>query len=119
MATYSRRLLSGSTSGKPIKVAATSIGSGTTIHAAISGSSSFDEIYLWVSNTDTSTRSITISWGDTTDPDGLICKSVSIPANSPPIPLVSGLVLNGGLSILAAGSSANVLLISGYVNRIE
>jgi hypothetical protein len=44
---------------------------------------------------------------------------VTIPASSGPIPLISGLRLNGGLSILAAASSANLLLISGFVNRIQ
>ena len=49
MATYSRILLSGSTSGKPIPVAATST-PGTAVHTAVSGSTGFDELYLWASN---------------------------------------------------------------------
>jgi len=117
MATFSRILLSGSTSGRPIKVAATST-PGTTIHTAVSGATSFDEIYLWVTNTDSSARAITIEWGGTTDPDDLIAKTVSLTANSAPFPIITGLNLNGGLVIKAFGSAANVLLIDGYVNRI-
>lgn len=119
MATFTAGKLSGSTSGRPIKVAATAIGSGTTIHAAVAGATAFDEITLFVTNTDTVARTLTIGWGGTTDPDDLILKTVSIPPLSGPIPIIAGLRLNGGLSVLAAASAANVLLISGVVNTIQ
>lgn len=115
----SPKLLSGSTSGRPIKVAATSIGTGTTIHTAGSGSTVFDEITLFVTNTDTVARQLTIGFGGTTDPDDLVCKTVSIPASSGPIPVITGLRLNGGLVVKAAADSANLLLITGFVNSIQ
>lgn len=118
MATYSRILLSGSTSGKSIKVAATAT-AGTLIHTAVAGATAFDEIYLWVTNTDTVTRTLTIEWGGVTDPDNLLTKAYSITANSPPALIVPGLVLNGGLVVRAFASAANVLLITGYVNQIS
>lgn len=118
MATYSRILLSGSTSGRPIKVAATAT-PGTAVHTAIAGAVAYDEVYLWATNTDSSTRTLTVEFGGTTDPDDLIVKTYSIPANSPPIPIVTGQVLNGGLLVKAFASSANVVLISGFVNRIQ
>lgn len=118
MAVYSPQLLSGGTNGVPVKVAATSIGSGTTIHTATSSTTGMDEITLFVTNTDTSDRTLTIGWGGTTDPDHLIVKAMTIPASAGPIPLISGLRLNNSLIVKAAASSANVLLISGYVNRI-
>ena len=62
MATYSRVLLSGSTNGKPIPVAATAT-PGTTIHTAVSGTSSFDEVYAWASNVTGSAATLTIEWG--------------------------------------------------------
>ncbi len=116
----SRAKLSGSTDGKPIKVAATSIGSGTTIHTATTSTSAgvWDEVYLYVTNTDGSAVTLTLSWGATTDPDGLISKTVSIPALTGPVCIVPGLILQNGLAILAAGGSANLLLITGYVNKI-
>lgn len=118
MATYSRRLLSGSTSGKPVKVAATAT-AGTLIHTAISGDDGFDEVYGWVTNTDTSAIDLTIEYGGATDPDCLIVKAYSIPAKSPPIPILTGQVLNGGLTVKAFASVANKLLITGFVNRIS
>lgn len=116
-ATFSRILLSGSTSGRPIKVAATAT-AGTLIHTAVSGAVSFDEIYMWVTNTDSASRALTVEWGGVTDPDDLVVKTYSIGANSAPFPIITGLNLNGGLVVRAFGSAANVLLISGYVNRI-
>ena len=49
MATFSRVLLSGGTSGAPIPVAATAT-PGTLVHTAVAGATSFDEVYLWASN---------------------------------------------------------------------
>ena len=118
MATYSRILLSGSTSGKSIKVAQTAT-AGTLIHTAVSGATSFDEIYLWVTNTDTSARTLTIEWGGVTDPDNLLTKAFSVSASNLPFLVVPGIVLNGGLIVRAFASVANVLLITGYVNRIS
>lgn len=118
MATYSRVLLSGSTSGRPIPVAATAT-PGTTIHAAVSGSSSFDELYLWASNVTAAAATLTIEWGGVTNPGDHIVKAVSIPANSPPIPIVTGEVLNGGLTCAAFSGTGSAINITGYVNRIS
>lgn len=118
MATYSRTLLSGSTSGRPIKIAATST-PGTLIHTASSGAAAWDELYVWVTNTSGSAVTLTTEFGGVTDPDDLITKTVSLPANSPPIPILTGQVLNGGLVLRMFASSANVLVAAGYVNKIS
>jgi len=117
MATFSRVLLSGSTNGRPIKVVATAT-AGTTIHTALTGTTGFDEVYLWATNTDTSARTLTVEFGGATDPDDLIVKAFSLPAASPPIPIVTGQSLNNGLVVRAFASTANVVLISGHANRI-
>ena len=117
MATYTRQLLSGSTNGKPIKVAASAT-PGTTIHTAVSGTSSFDEIYAWVTNTDSADRTLTIEFGGTTDPDNLAAKQVVIPANSALVPLLTGQVLQNSLVCGMFADVANKLTVTGYVNRI-
>lgn len=117
MATYSRILLSGSTSGRVIPVAATAT-PGTLIHTAVAGAASFDEIYLWVTNTSGAAVTLTIEWGGVLAPGDHITTTLSIPANSPPIPIVTGEVLNGALICRAFASVASVINISGYVNRI-
>lgn len=117
MSSYSREKLSGSTNGRAVKVAATAT-PGTLIHTAQSGTAGWDEVYLWVTNTSGSAVLLTIEFGGTTDPDNLIVKQLSIPANSPPIPILTGQMLQNSLVVAAFASSANVLLVTGYVNRI-
>jgi len=118
MASYSRLLLSGSTSGKPIPVAATAT-PGTLLHTAIAGATAFDEVYLWVSNVTGSAATLSLEWGGVTDPGDLISKAVSVPANSGPTPVLVGQVLNGGLVLRAFSGTASALNITGYVNRIQ
>jgi hypothetical protein len=117
MATYSRLLLSGSTNGREVPVAATAT-PGTPIHTAVSGTTSFDEVYLWASNVTGAAATLTIEWGGVTDPGDHACKALSIPANSPPIPIMTGQVLNNALLIKAFSGTASAINISGYVNRI-
>lgn len=118
MATYSRILLSGSTSGTPIPVAATS-SPGTTIHTAVSGAQSFDEIYFWASNVTSAAVALTVQWGGTTDPTNDLVYQYVIPANSPPVPIATGQVLNGGLLVKAWCGTASAINLTGYVNRIQ
>lgn len=117
MTTYARALLSGSTSGLPIPVAATAT-PGTLVHTAVSGATAWDEVYLWVSNVTATAATLTVEWGGVTDPGSMLTKAVSIPANSPPIPISLGQVLNGGLVVRAFSGTASALNCTGYVNRI-
>ena len=117
MATYSRVLLSGSTSGREIPVAATAT-PGTTIHTAIAGATAFDEVYLWASNVTGSAATLTLEWGGVTDPGDHMVKALSIPANSPAIPVITGQVLNGGLVLRAFSGTASAINVGGFVNRI-
>lgn len=118
MATYSRVLLSGSTNGTPIPVAATAT-PGTVIHTAIAGTSAFDEVYIWVSNVTGSAATLTIEWGGVTDPGSLMTKAVSVAANTGPVAIAVGQVLNNGLVVRAFSGTAGALNITGYVNRIQ
>lgn len=115
MATYSKQLLSGSTNGRMIKVAATAT-LGTTIHTAVSGTTSFDEIWLWAVNSDTTARKLTIEYGGATAPDNLI--EITIPAESGLVEILPGFLLQNSLVVTAFCASANVVMIGGYVNRI-
>ena len=114
MATFSKLKLSGSTDGKQIKVVATAT-AGTTIHTA--HATALDEIWLWAVNSDTTARKLTVEWGETTAPDGLI--EVTIPAESGYLMVVPGLCLTNSLVVKAFAATANVILINGYCNRIS
>lgn len=115
MTTYSKQLLSGSTNGRPIKVAATAT-PGTTIHTAVSGTTDVDEVWLWAVNSDTITRKLTIEFGGTSSPDDTI--EVGVPSESGLILVVPGFVIQNGLVIKAFAAAANVVLIGGFINRI-
>lgn len=119
MATYSKVLLSGSSGGRPVKVAATGT-PGTTIHATGTSATTIDEIWLYAMNTDSTDHKLTLEYGGTTSPDDLL--EVTIVAESGLVLLVPGLVLTGdgasARTVRAFAASANVITISGYVNRI-
>lgn len=115
MATFSKQLLSGSTDGKAIKVAATAT-AGTTIHTAGSGTTNRDEIWLYAINTSTSAVKLTIEWGEATAPDGNI--EQTIPGESGLYLIAPGLLLQNSLVVKAFAGTANVICIHGYVNRI-
>ncbi len=118
MTTFTRLLLSGSTSGREIPVAATAT-PGTTIHTAVAGALAFDEIYLWVSNVTNAVATLTLEWGGVLSTADHMVNTYSVPPNSAPIPIVTGQNLNGGLLVKAFSPTANALNISGFVNRIQ
>lgn len=119
MASFSKVLLSGSTGGRPIKIAATST-PGTVIHSTGTSSTIIDEIWLYASNTDATDRKVTLELGGTTSPDDLI--EVTVTAESGLVLLLPGLLLVGdgasARTVRAFAASANLLNIVGYVNRI-
>ena len=118
MATFSKIALSGSTDGRMIKVAATAT-AGTTIHTGSTTTTTFDEIWLYAVNSDTSARKLTIEYGGTSSPDDLI--EFTVPAESGLYLIVPGLIIKGNATALvvrAFCATANVVNIAGYVNRI-
>ena len=119
MATYSKVILSGSTQGKGIKVVATA-STGTTIHTTGTSSSAIDEVWLYAYNSDTVARLLTIQFGGTTSPDNDI--KVSLPSQAGHILVLAGCVLTGtgsaGNTVAAYADAANVVTITGYVNRV-
>jgi hypothetical protein len=118
MATFSKQILSGSTDGKAIKVAATS-SSGTTIHTGSTTATTLDEVWLYAVNSSASDVKLTIQWGGTTSPDDDI--EYTVKAENGLYLIVPGLILKGNATALvvrAFAATANVICISGYVNRI-
>ena len=115
MATYSKELLSGGTTGMNIKVAATA-SAGTTIHTATSGTSNMDEIWLYACNTDSSDRKLTIEYGGATAPDELT--EITLTAEAGWVLVCPGLLLQNDLVVKAFAAAANVVNINGFVNRI-
>lgn len=117
MATAVKRKLSGSTDGRGIKVVATAT-AGTTIHTAVAGTTAgtFDEIWLYACNSDTTARILTIEFGGVTAPDDNVV--VSVASKSGLVLIVPGLVLQNGSVVRAFADAANVVTIQGFVNSI-
>ena len=118
MATYSKLILSGSTDGRAIKVAATA-SAGTLIHTGSTTAATIDEVWLYAYNSSTSAVVLTIQWGGTTSVDDDI--KLSIPAASGLTLVIPGLIIKGNATALvvrAYAATTNVVTISGYVNRI-
>lgn len=120
MATFSKVLLSGSTQGKGIKIVGTASTSGTTIHATGTSSTTIDEIWLYAYNSDTVARNLVIQFGGTTAPDNEI--KLTLATQSGHTLVLAGCVLTGtgaaANTVSAYSDAANVIVITGYVNRI-
>ena len=118
-ATFSKVLLSGSTYGKAVKVAATAT-AGTTIHATGTSATILDEIWIYAVNSSASSVKLTIEWGEATAPDGNI--EVTVLPEAGLVTIIPGLVLSGtgsaATTVKAFAGTTNVIMLSGYVNRI-
>jgi hypothetical protein len=88
------------------------------IHTATAetGAGDYDEIYLFACNMDTSARTLTIEWGGVSSPDDLI--KLTLAAQAGLVLVIPGLILQNGLVCRAFASAANVVNISGFVNRM-
>ena len=119
MATFSKLTLSGSTDGRPIKVAATS-SPGTTLHTGSATATTYDEVWLYAMNTDSTARKLTVQFGGTTSPDDEI--EVTIQPEAGLVTIVPGFPIKGNatpLVVRAFAATTNVITIHGFVNRIE
>lgn len=118
MATFTKAKLSGSTDGLPIKVTGTNTAAAVTVHTAVAGTTAgtFDEIWIYANNTSTSAVKLTIEYGTATAADGNI--ELTIAAEAGLVLVIAGLVLQNSRVVKAFAGTADVLLITGYVNAI-
>lgn len=118
MATFSKTILSGSTDGRGILVAATAT-AGTLIHTGSSTATTLDEIWLYAVNTSATAVKLTIEWGGVTAPNDHI--EYTVPAENGLYLVVAGNLIKGNstpLVVRAFAATTNVIAIHGYVNRI-
>lgn len=111
-----KRILSGSTNGLGVKVAATA-STGTTIHTAVTGTTDIDLVTLYAVNTSANPVKLTLEWGTTTAADGNI--EITIPPESGLFQLTDRMPLRNGLLVTAFAATANVILIFGSVDRLD
>lgn len=108
---------SGSAFGAPILITATGT-PGTLLHSTIGTFliTVFDEIWVYLVNTDTTDRKTTIEWGGVTSPNNLI--EVTVPAESGLMLAVPGLRLTGtGAAVSSVrGFCATASVVSALLN---
>ena len=118
MATYNKIKLSGSTDGLPIKVTGTATAGAVTVHTAVSGTTvgTFDEIWVYANNTSATAVKLTVEYGTATAADGNI--ELTIAAESGLVLVIPGLILQNSRVVKAFAATADVILLTGYVNSI-
>ena len=117
MATAVKRKLSGSTDGKPIKIAAIAT-AGTLLHTAVAGQTAgtYDEIWLWAYNSHSVNLGLTIEFGGPDAPDQNI--RLTIPFQQGLILVVPGLILQNEATVKAFATITNLITVMGFVNAI-
>ena len=119
MATFTKQVLSGSTDGRGILVAATAT-AGTLIHTGSTTTTTLDEVWLYAVNTSASAVKLTIEYGGVTAPNDHI--EFSVPAESGLYLIVPALLIKGNATALvvrAFAATTNVVVVHGYINRIS
>jgi len=120
MATFTKKKLSGSTDGLAVKVAGTSTSNATTVHTAyttVTTAGLCDEVWLYANNTGASNVKLTIEWGTATAADGNI--EMLITAEAGLVLVIPGLILQNSKVVKAFAATADVILLTGFVNQIS
>jgi len=117
MAQMTKQLLSASTSGRGIKIAATAT-PGTVLHTVPKlAAADLDEVWIYVVNSSTVDRKLTIEFGGVTDPDNQI--EFTVPGGADGLYLViPGFLLDTLAVVRAFAAAADVIICFGYVHRI-
>lgn len=115
MATFTKTFLSESSNGANIGLAT---GGNTLVHTTTASSTVIDEVWLYLSNLDSSDQTVEVYLSSTVD----AMTSATIPAQSGLVLLLPGLPFSGdgttGLGIYVVPSINWYIQAVGYVNRI-
>lgn len=121
MATITKNLLSGSVNGKNILLTATTSGSANSIHTAVAGTTSFDELWIYGYNTSAYPATAVLLWGDKGTGgtnESASNMRVTIPAQSGRQLIIDGRLLNNGLTVSGYANTASAITIDGFCNSI-
>jgi hypothetical protein len=118
MTDYVKVPFTGRAGGKPIQITATSLATAQTIHTTNAGTGTWDEIWLWVTNPQDTPASVTIAFGYDNTNSTIACKDVEIPANSEPVLILAGTMLQNSKTVKAYASVSGYINVLGYVKRV-
>lgn len=115
---FSHEVLTGSTNGLGIKVITTVTTGAVTVHTAIAGATSRDEVWLYAVNNNATgvTRTLTIEFGGVVSLDNLII--TPIPPRVGPVLVLPGIPLRNTLLVRAFADVIDEVMLYGYCNRV-
>ena len=118
MATYSKIVLSESTDGRGILIDDDAT-AGKLVHTGSATATTYDEIWIYAANYDSSDRKLTIEWGSASAGDLI---EVTIPTEAGLVLVVPGLIIKGNastaLEVRAFAATTSAIQLFGYVNQI-
>lgn len=106
----------GLTNGRNTKVTGTNSAGAVTFHTATNTAGELDEVWMYANNTSGSDVLLTVECGGTINPDDYL--KISIRAQQGDQLVIAGKRYNGGVVIKAFAATADVINLSGNVNRI-
>lgn len=120
MSTIVKRVLSGSTDGKPLALSATAA---LTVHTCASSTNIFDEIYIYAHHNVAADLNIDIELGTSASGSRF---TVAVPGKVGPVLIVPGVPIMGATTNpiiaaqpqISATSQSSTIYVTGYVNRI-
>jgi methylaspartate ammonia-lyase len=118
MATVDEQALSGSTNGRPVKIVATAT-AGTLIHTATAGAggaADHDRVFIYLHNNSAAAVDCTVEFGGVSADDLTL---VTIAAKAGPVLVVPGIPLQNSLVVRCFAASANVVMATGYIHRVD
>jgi len=116
MSNYTKVPLSGRADGLVIQITVTTIGTAQTIHTVPSGTTTWDEIWLWVNNTGSTDAKVSILHGSDGTDATCACKDYLMPPKSQAELILAGAVLQNSLTVKAYCDTGLVNCF-GYVKR--
>ena len=117
MATYSKIVLSGSTAGRGILIDDDAT-AGKTVHTGSGTATTYDEVWIYAANYDSSDRKLTIEWGSAAAGD-IIEQTIATEAGL--VLVIPGLIIKGNatpLVVAAFAATTSSIQLFGYVNQI-
>ena len=117
MATYAKIVLSGSTDGRGILIDDDAT-AGKTVHTGSGTATTYDEVWIYAANYDSSDRKLTIEWGSAAAGD-IIEQTITTEAGL--VLVIPGLIIKGNatpLVVAAFAATTSSIQLFGYVNQI-
>lgn len=120
MATIVKRVLSGSTDGKPLACSATAA---ITVHTCASSTNVFDEVYMYVHHNTSQDINVEVEFGTSGSSSKFV---VAVPGKIGPVMVLPGVPIMGAITnpVLAVQpqisgtSQSSTVYVTGFVNRI-